>query len=88
MKKFDLVDFRLKRFNEYLDKLYYAGKLRLNELHSFRKLVAEIEGMINHLKIISLFGILSGFINRDINKLNNELKLMEYNVSLLTTGAF
>ena len=86
-KEFDLVDARVSRFNSYLDHLYYSGKLNLNELQSFRKILDEIKNMFMRLKSFTVFGHLPWFVKDDMNKLSSELTLMEYNVSLISIGS-
>ena len=86
MTMFDAVDNRMDRFKAYLDKLYYAGKLKLSDLQSFRKILKDIESMLSRLRSLSLFGFIPFYVKKDVNRLNSELLLMEYNVSLISTG--
>lgn len=86
-REFDLVDDRLSRFNAYLDRLYYSGKLNLNELQAFRKILDEIKNMFKRLRTFTVFGHMTWFVKDDMNKLSSELTLMEYNVSLISIGA-
>ena len=85
-KDFDYLDLRLKRFREYLDKLYFSGKLKLTELQALRELLNEISNMYQKLKVTMLFGFLPKHAKKDFDRLNSEFTLMEYNVSLLSTS--
>lgn len=87
MFNFESVDKRVERFNSYLDKLYFAGRLKLSELQSFRKLLDDISQMFSTIKSLSVFGVVPWYAKKDIDKLNSELTLMEYNVSLITANA-
>ena len=87
-KELNLVDERVNRFNNYLNKLYYSGRLKLSELQSFRDLLKEIQEMFERLRMETLFGYVPGYVRKDLDKLNSELTLMEYNVSLVLAGSF
>lgn len=87
MVNFDFIEKRLKRFNTYLDKLYFTGNLKLSELYSFRDILKDIDSMFKKLKSFSVFGIVPLFVKKDINRLNSELILMEYNISLISVNA-
>ena len=86
MKEFDFVDERVDRFSAYLDRLYYNGKLNLEELQAFRKILDEIRNMFKRLKSFIIFGFTPWFVRDDLNKLSSELTLMEYNLSLISVG--
>ena len=86
MIKWSMINERLQRFDGYLNKLYYAGKLKLNELQAFRKLLEEITCMFERLKALSLFGFMPDYAKKDMSLLTSELTLMEYNVSLISTS--
>lgn len=88
MKEFDSVNERMERFSSYLDNLYYSGNLKLVELQSFRNILQEIRGMFGKLRAMSLFGFIPKYVRKDMNRLNSELLLMEYNVSLLSSNKF
>ena len=85
--EFNSVNNRMERFDAYLTKLYFSGKLNLNELQSFRKILEEIKQMFNRLRAYTFFGFAPGFVKEDFNKLTSELTLMEYKVSLISFGA-
>lgn len=87
MKAFDQANVRVLRFSDYLNKLYYNGKLNLKELQAFRGILEEITRMFQKLRSLSHFGIVPWYVKKDLNKLNSELTLMEYNVSLISVGA-
>ena len=86
MNTFDIAKERMDRFNASLDRLYYAGRIKLSELHAFRGILKDIDGMFKRLRYLSFFGIMHWNIKKDVNRLNSELTLMEYNVSLISTG--
>jgi hypothetical protein len=83
MKEFDA---RVDRFSAYLDRLYYSGKLNLEELQAFRKIIEDIRGMFMRLQSFIIFGFMPWFVRDDLNKLSSELTLMEYNLSLISVG--
>ena len=87
MHEFDMVNARVVRFGEYLNKLYYNGRLGLMELQAFRGILEDIKQMFYKLKSLSFFGIIPWYVKTDLNKLNSELTLMEYNVSLISVGS-
>lgn len=87
-KELNLVDERVDRFNAYLNKLYFAGRLKLSDLQSFRDILREIREMFERLRMATLFGYAPRGVRKDIEKLNSELTLMEYNVSLVVAGSF
>jgi hypothetical protein len=86
MEKWTDLYIRADKFNVYLNNLYYSGKLKLSELQSFRHILNEIVGMFDRLKFMSVFGYVPKSVKRDLNRLESELTLMEYNVSLISFG--
>ena len=86
MKEFNFVGERVDRFSSYLDRLYYAGTINLEELQAFRKILDDIRNMFKRLRSFIFFGFIPWFVRDDLNKLSSELTLMEYNVSLISVG--
>ena len=86
MREWENLYKRADVFNVYLNNLYYSGKLKLSELQSFRHILNEITGMFDRLKLMTLFGFVPKSVKKDMDRLESELTLMEYNVSLISFG--
>ena len=64
-------DERVTKVNEYLNHLYFTGKLRLSDLQSFRRILNDMDSIMTGLLIFG--NLFSSDVRKSIVKMNGEL---------------
>lgn len=74
-------DERLNALRDNIKTLYFNGKMCLNELNSFMRLLDDMDSIMERL--FFSVGLFTQDVKKDIIKMTGELTLLEYNVSLI-----
>lgn len=79
-------DLKVALINTKIFSLYQVGEINLSNLYELRGLIGDMDKMMQILFSHLRFSLLKQKIRRDIQNLNNEYKIFEYNISLVSSA--